>query len=301
MFFKTLAAVMIFLSWFCNSNDLFAQSSDIPTRTDDNVIIASYNIKWFGQLNHDYKKLAEVIQNFDVCGILEIKVETDLTELVDKLNNLTGKEWGYAFGMRTHRPHGTYYEAYGVVWRKDRVEIGNGLVSNLWDLEEAYRNDPYLVSFKSKNFDFLLFLVHTRWSADDYGNRENEVRMIVDKIDFIKHITDERDIIVAGDFNYSGTNAVMEEMASDAGLTQIDPNQKSTFKSNYSGYASSYDHIFISDSDTQEYISPQSAVLDVTRIIYGNNSVENMKKSKSELSDHLPIWAVFNTSMPDDD
>ena len=34
---------------------------------------------------------------------------------------------------------------------------------------------------------------------------------------------------------------------------------------------------------------------------YGNNSTANMKKSKRELSDHLPVFAVFTVSGPDDD
>ncbi len=301
MIFKRLFSLVFFISFICTTSALFAQSPELPIRTNDNVIVASYNIKWFGQTIHDYEKLAKVIQHFDVCGILEIKVENDLPELVEKLKNLTGEEWGFAFGMRTHRPGGTYYEAYGVVWRKDRVELGNGLVSNLWDREEAYRNDPYLVSFQSGNFDFLLFLIHTRWSPDDEGNRETEVRMIVEKINFIKNITDERDIIIAGDFNYSGNHNVMEYLADEAELRQIDPNQNSTFKSDFTDYANSYDHIFISEADTQEFLESQSAVLDVTRVIYGSNSEENMEKSKSELSDHLPVWAVFSTVIQDDD
>jgi endonuclease/exonuclease/phosphatase family metal-dependent hydrolase len=265
------------------------------------VIVASYNIKWFGQTAHDLGKLAQVIQNFDVCGIIEVKDENDLAGLVDSLEQLTGRDWGYVFGMRTHRPNGSYHEAYAAVWRKDRVALGDGIVSNTWDIGEAYRNDPYLVSFKRGNFDFYLLLIHTRWSSDEDGTRENEVQTLVDQIDRLRSILDERDLILAGDFNYSGTHEAMTGMADEVGLDQIDPNAETTFKSNYSGYASSYDHIYISTQDTEEFISSNCAVLDATELVYGGTDKDKMKKSKSELSDHLPVWAAFDVSQPDDD
>ena len=146
-----------------------AQTDEIPQRTDDNLIVASYNIKWLGNLPKDFDGLAEVIQHFDVCGIQEVKRESGVRELAEALKQKTGKEWGYVFGSRTARPGGTYHEAYGAVWRRDRVELGNGIVGGVWDRTEAHRNDPYLVSFKAGNFDFALLLVHTRWSDDPEG------------------------------------------------------------------------------------------------------------------------------------
>ena len=55
------------------------------------------------------------------------------------------------------------------LWRKDRVELGDGVIGGVWDLEEAFRTDPYIVSFKRGNFDFALVFLHTRWSNDPEG------------------------------------------------------------------------------------------------------------------------------------
>ena len=93
----------------------------------------------------------------------------------------------------------------------------------------------------------------------------------------------------------------MLAMANEADLVQIDTNAKSTFKTDYSDYSSAYDHIYISESDTTEFLLNQSGILDATKLVYGDKSVANMKKSKSELSDHLPVWAVFDVSQNDDD
>ena len=284
------------------SISLFGQSvSFAPERTDDNLIVASYNIKWLGQTKHDFKKLAKVIENFDVCGIVEVRKEIAVIELVREIEKLTNLDWGYTFGYRTTNPSGSYYEAYAVVYRRDRVQLGDGLISNVWDKNEAYRNDPYVVSFKSGNFDFALFLLHTRWSDDDDGNRKNEVAELKSQLDFFYSVSKEKDVLLMGDFNYSGNDTPMKEMAAASKLKQCDQNPLTTFKNDYSAYASAYDHLYISTSNTKEYMEGSANAFDVTNYIYGNNSAASMKKSKSELSDHLPIFGVFKTNLKDDD
>jgi len=280
---------------------ILAQTAQLPERTDGNLIIASYNIKWIGDIQHNYDKLAEVIQHFDICGVIEIKNESALARLADSLRKKTQKDWGFVFGVRTSRPNGSYYETYGVVWRKDRVELGDGMISGIWDNKEVFRNDPYTVSFKRKNFDFILFLIHTRWSDDSDGTREKEIAATSEYILWLRSFLTERDLVLAGDFNYSGNESVMKNMAEDANLTQIDSNEKSTFKNDYSGYGSSYDHIYLSEDALGKFVQGKCGVLDSTTLIYGNRNAENMKKSKQELSDHLPVWAVFNVTLLDDD
>ncbi len=280
---------------------LRAQTAQVPERTDENLIIASYNIKWLGQAEHQYDSLATIIQHFDICGIVEVKSESALKELVSALEKKTGKDWGYVFGIRTHRPGGLYHEAYAALWRRDRGELGDGLVSNLWDMEEAFRNDPFFVSFKRGNFDFTLLLVHTRWSDDADGSRANEVAMVAEYLTWIREFLPERDLVVAGDFNYSATAEPMEEMATSAGLTRIDPNEKSTFKEDGSGYSSAYDHMYLVGTETTEYVAAPCHVLDATKVVYGSTTTAKMRQSKRELSDHLPLFAVFSVTGPDDD
>jgi endonuclease/exonuclease/phosphatase family metal-dependent hydrolase len=300
--------VFILILLLLLSSLTFAEGYAVPSRDPNNIVVASYNIKWFGQTPHDFNKLAEVIKNFDVCGIVEVKNESALAELVDALEQKTNQKWGYVFGIRTHRPdarkasiQNRYYEAYAVVWNKDRVQLGDGVISNIWDIEEAYRNDPFIVSFKSKNFDFILFLVHTRWGDDIDGQRQREVAMLPEHINWLRSFLKEKDFILAGDFNYDGKEKVMKDMAKAAGLKQIDPDANSTFKNDCTAYLSSYDHIYIAEPNTMEFIPGQCAVLDATKLVYGDNSQANMELSKSELSDHLPVWAIFDITKPDDD
>jgi deoxyribonuclease-1-like protein len=287
---------------FTLSSILFSQGvSTVPERTDDNLIVASYNIKWLGQTKHDFKKLAKVISNFDVCGIVEVRKEISVVELVREIEKYTDKDWGYTYGFRSTNPSGQYYEAYAVIYRRDRVQLGDGIISNVWDKNEAYRNDPYVVSFKSGNFDFAIFLLHTRWSDDDDGTRKNEVAELKNQLDFFYSVTKEKDVLLMGDFNFTGNDTPMKEMATKTKLTQCDENPLTTFKNDYSAYASAYDHLYLSLNYTKEYIEGSANAFDVTNYIYGNNTPASMKKSKSELSDHLPIFGVYKTNLKDDD
>ena len=296
----------VLLGGLAVSAPALAQTGSVPQRTDDNLIVAAYNIQWLGQKTHDLDKLATVIQHFDVCGIIEIKAESALPALVEALETKTGKDWGYTFGTRTHRPNARYHthryhEAYGAVWRRDRVQLGDGLIGGIWDLEEAFRNDPYVVSFKRRGFDFSLILVHTRWSDDEEGSRANEVAMLAHQLDWMQSFLPEEDILLAGDFNYSGTAEVMVKLAQNADLFQLDANPKSTFKTDGSAYANSYDHIYAPNGRTEHEWLNICETLDVTELVYGGMSPAEMLAAREELSDHLPVFAVFDVSKSDDD
>ena len=148
--FPLLASLLFWIA----SLDARALTNVPPSRDPNNVIVAFYNIKWFGKTPRNIEKLARVIQHFDICSVLEIKNERVLKNLVRELEALTSHRWGFVFGVRTHRPGGRYHEAFGVIWRKDRAELGHGLVGGVWDREEVFRNDPYLTAFKAGAFDF---------------------------------------------------------------------------------------------------------------------------------------------------
>jgi len=69
----------------------------------------------------------------------------------------------------------------------------------------------------------------------------------------------------------------------------------------YSAYADSYDHSYVLDDLTPEFIAKQCRDLDATKFLYGSNTKANMKKSKKSLSDHLAARAALKIDMPNDD
>ena len=274
-------------------------AAEIPRKLNhSNLIVASYNIKWFQNGNQNYKKLARVIKNFDICGIVEIRNEKAMIQLVSNLNKETDsvRGWGYVYGMRTHRPNGKYHEAYGVVWNRDKVEIGNGIVSNVWDYNEDFRNDPFMVSFDWRGIDFTLILIHTRWSDDSDGSREGEIKAIADYIRYLRGFLPEEDIILAGDFNYSADEAPMVALMNKADLYELTSSDKTTIgKKNI--YINSYDHIFGTQSILSLVDEKSGRAFDVTQFLYGERSEHTMKESKRELSDHIPVFIELNRDM----
>lgn len=287
---RVVAAVLVLSLWQASVR---AQVSEVPDRNPSNLIVASYNIKWLGQTPHDIEKLAEVIQHFDICGVIEIRNERALAELGDQLETLTGEDWGHAFGMRTHRPSGSYHEAYGVLWRRDRAQLGDGIISGVWDRDEDFRNDPYIVSFASGRIDFAMALIHTRWSNDPEGTRAGEVKAMAQQINHIRGFLAEPDILVAGDFNYSAKSPNMKPLTEISDLVELSARDKTTFKTAGDGFASSYDHMYATESFAK-LVNGSARALDVSTLVYGNQDPENMKRARIELSDHLPVFVILN-------
>ena len=285
--------IAVIISLFILQGSAMAQVSEVPERTPSNLIVAVYNIQWLGEKPHNLEGLAKVIQHFDITGVVEIKNERALAELEDELEALTGEDWGHAFGMRTHRPAGRYHEAYGVLWRRDRAQLGGGIISGVWDLKEEFRNDPYIVSFESGAIDFTMVLLHTRWSNDAEGTRAGEVKAIAEHVNHIRSFLDEDDILVAGDFNYKADHVKMKPLIEDADLVQLNENDKTTFKTDGSGFASSYDHMFATESFAEMIRAPARA-LNVSTLVYGNQQPASMRRARSELSDHLPVMVVLS-------
>lgn len=290
--FRLVAAFFLF-----NISVATAQIATVPAQTPDNVIVGFYNIKWFGHQDQDLAKLARVIQNFDICVVLEVKRESNLQKLHHALEKQSGQEdWNYTFGMRSRSLANHYFEAYAVFWNETRVQLGQGLVGGIWDFKDQFRHDPYIASFKADDFDFSLFAVHTRWSNDTFGTRDSELKAIAEQVRFLANFLPESDIIVGGDFNYPADEPKMEAMADAGNLVLISKNEPTTFKKNGQSYNNAYDHIYITPSLLRR--NPQAHAFDTTTYIYGDKNVDHMKASRHDLSDHLPVFVVLDRKTP---
>jgi hypothetical protein len=131
------------------------------------------------RVTEDFVTLAGLHQRFDVCVVI-------------------GVGWDPCLGVRTHRPHGDYNNAYGAVWREDRVDLGSRLSLGTWDRTEGCRSDPLLVSFKRRSFEFTMVLLHTRWTNDEDSPRANEVKTLGELIPWHRSSPREKDLVLGG-------------------------------------------------------------------------------------------------------
>lgn len=90
-------------------------------------------------------------------------------------------------------------EAYAYFYNQTKVtEINNYVYNNTND---KFEREPYIATFKSKNFDFTLIGIHTK--SDDANQEIASLDTVVNNT--LAANPNEKDIIVMGDFNADGS------------------------------------------------------------------------------------------------
>jgi endonuclease/exonuclease/phosphatase family metal-dependent hydrolase len=191
------------------------------------LIIGSWNIKWFGyysQDKHDYPRMADILQKFDLAAIQELRgsgYKDRLDKIVAELAT-RGYRYTYAVSQETGyrnnpdagnaaTPKKNYLERYAFVWDIDRLHPVDPatpyrFVSSPRINNPAFRQVPIVGDFKvagGNGFDFRILTIHTVYNAELNEVRKDEIQFINDWI--IGQIQDsadpEKNIIALGDFN----------------------------------------------------------------------------------------------------
>ncbi len=76
-------AVIALLLWAIPA---YPQSVNVQPRQPSNLLLCSWNIKFFKDTGRDLSKLAQVIAHFDICGIIELQSDQVLQDLFDTLD-----------------------------------------------------------------------------------------------------------------------------------------------------------------------------------------------------------------------
>ena len=123
-----------------------------------------------------------------------------------------------------------------------------------------------------------------------------------------KHVQDldpvENDILLMGDFNKNKpTHRAFKPLREGLGLRHLIVGD-GVFTS-YSNKADKiganwYDHMWVDPTFTNHEFTGNSGV-DLLHERYFTDDPPAHLKVRTKISDHLPIWAEFNVSQPDDD
>jgi endonuclease/exonuclease/phosphatase family metal-dependent hydrolase len=205
-------------------------------RAEENLIVASWNIKEFGhttqRLPESYFYIAEIISSFDLIAIQEIK--SGLADLQIILR-LLGDDWGYLVNDITEGTSGNS-ERSCYIFNRARVQLA-GLAGEivLWDeltrtttLKQLKRT-PYITGFTAgwKTFALLNVHLHPGQSAADIAVRREEVSLLLQALAQKrkkKRLWSEN-IILVGDFNfYAGAakdDATIQQIH-DAGYREVE-------------------------------------------------------------------------------
>jgi hypothetical protein len=266
------------------------------------VRIGSFNMLHVGErAEKDYGKLARIVRQFDLCGVLELENEQALRELTAAL----GSGFQYVISEREAGDpsrKGTF-EFYGFVYRSSKVAPVDGPLGFFPDEDGVFSREPFFASFGSGRFDFTMTLLHAE-SPGNSANLTRELEHLPDVFDYVQTLDpNENDVLLAGDFNRPPSTASgrpTPAWRAFLSFPQVDcviPDSALTsLSSNPTGFANHYDDICLVRDATREFTGASGSFDFVTAMFDGQNA-----PAKKLVSDHLPVWAEFRTDEPDDD
>ena len=277
------------------SSQTLLWAADGPT-----VKIASFNILRLGQDGYDAKrdwdKTVEVLVQFDIVSLLEVIKEDGVQTLLEKVMTRDGRDWECVSGRAVGR--GSYKEHYTFIWRDEDIDLVGGSEGAYPDDGDLLEREPYFATFRAGSFDFTLVAVHSYY-GDATADRQAEARLVDDVFLYVQGLDpDEDDVILMGDFDLSVSDGAWSEMEEIPAIVHLFPGTFKTTLGTNNKRSSAYDNIWLQTFYTSEYTGKQGAY-DFDDELYPG-IVDAFKVARSEISDHVPVWATFCADQDDD-
>lgn len=280
---------------------LFSACSDkITINKDKTVIVGTFNLEWFGdgvndrnpRTENDYKNIADIIKQtgIEVLGVEEVENGAALERLIKYL-----PDYSFYVGKEGR------IQNVGVLFKKS---VSVQYVGEYMPMAiERGRNRPGLVlNVKKGNFDWTMMVVHFKSTSrydDTPEKKEESIQVRKLQADILKNWADsvvtyskEKDIIIVGDFNDAPLRRKYESLDN----LYADTNLKFlTDKMNSCKFKNSYtiDQIVVSKSALNRFVPNSESMFDFNSTL----KPEDAKK----ISDHCPVFSVFNIETPDND
>lgn len=260
----------------------------------DSIKVAAFNIQIFRQMKREKTQVMNVlvdsVREFDVVLVQEIRDSSETTAQIflEAINAVDGPEYAYIRSERLGCT--TRKEAYAYFYNTKTVQYIDGSVFVYPDTDDVFEREPYVASFSSGGFDVTLIGIHTK--PDDADNGIGNLTVV---FDYVEGLGSERDIIVLGDFNADGS--YFDEDSTDNPLMASEyiwlvTNDLDTMtKTDWT-----YDMMVMTDYTYSSEHIPDTVTFYHYYTIYGLNQTLT-----EAVSDHYPIYAEFNTALPDDD
>jgi len=214
----------------------------IPSKKlDENLLIASWNIRAFGNLTrkwasddsdspkrdlHSVLCIAEIIKRFDVIAVQEVK--SNIRALRDTLKVL-GNNWSLILTDVSKGDSGNG-ERMAYIFDTRRVQLsglaGELVIPNEWTqkignnaMDEQFVRTPYAVSFRSNKQTFILVTLHIKYGKKS-ADRIKELKGIAEWLaDWAGNInTYHQNLITLGDFNIDARGDLLNKTFLSEGL-----------------------------------------------------------------------------------
>ena len=279
----------------------------IPRRARNGFRLLTWNIRNFNGKKEQraIDIYAEIIKNFDIVAIQEVK---DDLGGIEKLQRKLGAGYRFLFSD----PAGNA-ERLAFCYKRRKVKFtglaaevvmapGQGKSTVKPELEFA--RTPYMASFRVSGCNFILVTVHVYYgSGSAVQYRLKEIENVAKFLDRRSGDTDslDSDYIACGDFNIERVLKKDERAKSDRSYRDklfgalesrglVIPDDIKRSPSNLAKNRH-FDQIGYHQYDDSTIEFKKGGVIDFVGAVYKDD-----KKMRYKLTDHLPVWAVFETS-----
>jgi endonuclease/exonuclease/phosphatase family metal-dependent hydrolase len=286
--------------------------SKIPSsEIDETLNLTTWNIRKFGQTSRKTASLhyiAEIMGQFDLIAVTELQENLeDLSEVL----KILGPYWRAVYSDFI-KDQGNAKERMAYVFDKRAVSF-TGLAAEAdaprkkmkngeWIPEFSWWRSPYIASFRSGNFDFVLITAHIRWGSGKKA-RIKPLKLLAEWIHDRREnkFTADQDIILLGDFNIPKLDDDLFKAITSQGLDIPAPLRGLEHGSNLAKNKR-YDQILHYPVYDKKLIK-KAGILNFfaggeegIKKLFPN---ENLGKTKFtyQLSDHLPLWVQLDTDI----
>ena len=283
-----------------------SQENPIPSsKLDETLNIATWNIREFGKKERTEAAIhyiAEILGQFDLVGVVELR--DNLSDL-KKVLEILGPYWNVVYSDMIPDAGGNRERIAYVYDKRAVVFQGLAAEASLPRTKEGgeyipkftWWRAPYFASFRAGNFDFVVLTAHIRWGKKD-EDRINALKSLAEWVDAKKNekYTEDRDIIIMGDFNIPSIGDDFFKAITSKGLVMPEPLASLEHGSNLDRNKR-YDQILYY-SNFPEKFAVHGGVLD----FYKNDSEKlfpgmSKRDFTFQMSDHLPLWIQIDTDI----
>lgn len=285
------------------------EAAKIPSsKLDETINLATWNIREFGKKARSKAAIhyiAEIIGQFDLVSVIELR--DNLSDL-GRVLAILGPSWRCVYSDMIPDAGGNR-ERLAFVYDNRAVQF-NGLAASAhaprakrgfeYLSETSWWRSPYMGSFRSGNFDFVVLIAHIRWGKS-LAAREGEIRMLADWIEGkrLQETKEDKDLIVMGDFNIPSTNSTLFQAITRHGLEVPRALRRLQFGTNLAKNKR-YDQI-LHHPIYPENFTNAGGILDffigesrIPQLFPGGMTKDAFTY---QLSDHLPLWMQVNVDI----
>jgi len=290
----------------------------IPSKSEENILIATWNIRAFGKLTSKWEAIGkdspkrdiqsllniiQIIKSFDIIAVQEVKsnikclrdtihmlgsdwsfIMTDVT----KGNAGNGERLAFIFNTKRAKLSGLACE---IVIPKEQLD--NNIQPNA--LDKQFARTPYAVGFKVKNKTFILLTLHVLFGGS-VKERAPELKAIAEWMyDWAKQLKKwNQSLIILGDFNIARKG----DAAYDAFLSKnlYIPEELQKFPRTVFKKLKLYDQIgWYKNSRSKSQINltyKSGGIYDFRNFTLQSRNYTPSKLSY-RISDHFPLWIEF--------